>query len=68
MFYFAQVFSKQQMDFAENMSYTPWHSLPEHKPLGFTNRVRKSVYSIISKFRHSQNGVVSKELTDFNIN
>lgn len=57
----------KQMKFAEDMSYTPWHSLPEHKPLGFTNRVRKSVYSMLSKYRHAQNGTVSKEPTDFNI-
>lgn len=59
--------SAKQMKFAEDMSYTPWHALPEHKPLGFTNRVRKSVYSMLSKYRHSQNGTVSKEPTDFNI-
>lgn len=60
--------STKQMYFAENMSYTPWHSLPEHKPLGFTNRVRKSVYSMISNYRHAQNGTISKEPVDFNIN
>lgn len=60
--------SKKQMDFAENISYTPWHSLPEHKPLGFTNRVRRVVYNTISQIRHSQNGTVRKEPTDFTIN
>lgn len=64
-----QIFdTPKQNDFAENISYTPWHSLPEHKPLGFTNRVRKVVYNTISKYRHSQNGKASKEPIDFNIN
>ncbi len=59
--------SKAQMDFCENLSFTPWHSLPEHRPLGVTNRVRKSVYELISKFRHDFNGVTRKEPTSFDI-
>ena len=58
--------SPEQMSFCENMSYTPWHSLPEHKPLGSLNRVRKQVYTAISKFRHSKNNQVRKEPVDFN--
>jgi hypothetical protein len=58
----------KQMNYCENLSFTPWHSLPEHKPLGVTNRVRKSVYEMISKYRHSQNGVMPKEPVNFNIN
>lgn len=59
--------SKAQMDFCEDISYTPWHSLAEHKPLGSLNRVRKEVYTTISKFRHSKNNTIRKEPTDWNI-
>jgi hypothetical protein len=49
------IMSKEQRDFCENLSFNPWHSLPEHKPLGLVNRVRKSVYVAISKHRHDLN-------------
>jgi hypothetical protein len=47
--------SEQQREFGENLSFTPWHSLPEHRPLGGVNRARKVVYSAISIFRHEKN-------------
>ncbi len=28
----------------ENLSFTPWHSLKDHRPLGGINRLRKKVY------------------------
>lgn len=59
--------SPQQMTYCENMSFTPWHSLPEHKPLGVHNRVRKSVYDMVSAFRHEFNGVQRTEPTDFSL-
>lgn len=39
----------------DNLSFTPWHSLPDHQPLGGINRVRKAAYEGVSKFRHEQN-------------
>lgn len=53
--------SPAQMRFCENLSFTPWHALPEHKPLGAVNRVRKQVYEAISAFRHSHNQVERQE-------
>jgi hypothetical protein len=47
--------------FCENLSFNPWHSLPEHKPLGLVNRVRKKVYVEISNHRHKLNGVPRQE-------
>jgi hypothetical protein len=41
--------------FCENLSFNPWHSLPEHKPLGLVNRTRKTVYLRISELRHRLN-------------
>lgn len=54
----------EQMAFAENLSFTPWHSLPEHRPLGGINRARKVAYKAISEFRHRRNGVLREEPID----
>lgn len=52
-----QVFdTPEQHAFCENLSFTPWHSLPEHRPLGVTNRIRRVVYERISRLRHEMNG------------
>ncbi len=56
--------SVEQMDFCENLSYTPWHCLPEHQPLGQTNRARKQIYESISKLRHELNEVPRTEPTE----
>lgn len=53
--------SDEQMRFAENLSFTPWHALPEHRPLGGINRSRKVIYEAISKFRHEHNHAPRKE-------
>jgi hypothetical protein len=47
--------SKEQMVFGENLSFNSWHALPEHRPLGSFNRVRKRVYEAMSKYRHEKN-------------
>ena len=53
--------SSAQMDFCENLSYTPWHALPEHKPLGAVNRARRVVYTSVSKLRHGLNNAPRSE-------
>jgi hypothetical protein len=50
-----------RMAFCEDLSYTPWHSLPEHRPIGGINRARKVVYEAISKLRHERNGSPRRE-------
>ncbi|MCH2070597.1 catalase family protein [Acinetobacter pittii] len=45
----------EQNKFCENLSFTPWHALPEHKPLGAVNRMRKVIYENISRVRHDMN-------------
>ncbi len=63
-----QIFdTPEQNAFGENLSFVPWHCLPEHRPLGGINRLRKRVYEAISKLRHDLNNVVRKEPTDFTI-
>lgn len=52
-----QVFaSPEQLAFCENLSFTPWHTIPEHRPLGGINRLRKTIYDTISRVRHELNG------------
>lgn len=59
-----QVFdSPEQMKFAENLSFTPWHCLREHEPLGGINRTRKKVYQQTSRMRRELNGVHPQEPT-----
>ncbi|HEY2068564.1 MAG TPA: catalase family protein [Rhizomicrobium sp.] len=51
-----QVFdTPEQNTFGENLSYTPWHGLDAHRPLGGINRVRRTVYETISRLRHTLN-------------
>jgi hypothetical protein len=38
----------------ELLSYSPWHALPDHKPLGAVNRMRKGIYEAISAFRRGK--------------
>ena len=60
----AQIFDTQErMTIAENLSFTPWHSLPEHRPLGSINRARRVVYETISKYRHERNSAPRREPT-----
>ena len=49
--------------FCENLSFSPWHCLPQHKPLGAVNRVRRMVYLRISEHRHGLNRVPTAEPT-----
>jgi hypothetical protein len=58
----SQVFdTPEQNEFCENLSFTPWHALPEHKPLGVTNRLRKIIYDHISRVRHEMNTTKRQE-------
>jgi hypothetical protein len=50
----AQTFDTPEQDSAcERLSYSPWHALPEHKPLGAVNRMRRAIYERISAVRRS---------------
>lgn len=39
----------------EWMSFNPWQSLTEHRPIGGINRVRKAVYAETARFRSEEN-------------
>ena len=49
--------SEEQNVFCEDLSFAPWHALPEHEPIGQLNRARRIVYNKISDFRHKANQV-----------
>ena len=51
--------SPAQTALCENISFNPWRTLSEHRPLGTINRVRLDVYQAISQFRHARNDVPS---------
>jgi Catalase len=55
--------SESQLLECEHRSFNPWHSLPEHRPLGFVGRARRSIYTQISTFRHERNEVPRVEPT-----
>lgn len=44
-----------QNQFCEGLSFNPWHSLPEHRPLGVFNRVRKALYQEVARYRRAEN-------------
>lgn len=59
-----QVFdSPAQLAFADVLSYSPWHAMPEHRPLGNMNRARRVIYSTLSAARQQLNGVQHVEPT-----
>jgi len=49
--------SNAQRSYGENLSFTPWHSIEAHRPLGGVNRARKLVYEQVAKFRRERNDV-----------
>lgn len=55
--------SPGQLDFAQRLSFNPWHSIPEHRPLGNQSRARKRMYQTLSRLRHTMNGVPFYEPT-----
>jgi hypothetical protein len=57
--------SQAQMAYCDALSFTPWHSLPEHQPIGGVNRIRKAVYERASTLRHTTNNVPRREPTSF---
>jgi hypothetical protein len=55
--------SPAQMAFAKRLSYNPWHSIPEHRPLGNQSRARRRMYLELSTLRHNMNNVPHYEPT-----
>lgn len=55
--------SPAQLAFAHQLSYNPWHSLTEHRPLGNQNRGRKRIYQELSRLRQEMNQTPHREPT-----
>jgi hypothetical protein len=55
--------SDEQLGFADVLRYNPWHSLPEHKPLGNSNRARRQMYWELARLRQAMNQVQHIEPT-----
>lgn len=53
--------SNEQNLFCDNLSFSPWHALPEHRPIGGINRLRKAVYEAVSLYRHERNREPARE-------
>ena len=49
------------MAFGEHLSFTPWHHVPAHEPVGSINEARRVVYDRISTLRHDLNRKVRRE-------
>ena len=47
--------------FGEGLSFSPWHSLPEHRPLGSVNHARRDVYEDSSIARHTATATIRQE-------
>ena len=59
--------SAEQMAFFANLTWNPWHALPQHRPLGGINRARRHVYEDSAGLRHETTGTgpVIPALTEF---
>ena len=55
--------SDAQFDFARNLSYSPWHCIAEHRPLGNQNRARLRMYWELRRLRQTMNGTPHIEPT-----
>jgi catalase len=47
--------TEERKCFDEQQSFSPWHTLPEHQPLGGVNRARKRIYGELAEFRNGMN-------------
>lgn len=48
----------------DGMSFSPWHALAAHRPIGSVMRVRKAVYEMAARFRTAHNATPVTEPTN----
>lgn len=62
------ILPRQELDrstaLAENLQFSPWHTLEAHCPIGFINEARRPVYREMAKARHQSNGVEPLETSE----
>jgi hypothetical protein len=54
--YADEAFVRERLAIGERLTYSPWHALEAHRPLGSINRARLFVYAMVSKTRNGLNG------------
>ena len=42
----------ERRELCESLTFTPWHGVAEHRPLGGINRLRLAVYEVSTQMRH----------------
>ncbi len=55
--------SPAQLAFARELSFNPWHTIAEHRPLGNQSRARRRMYAELMRLRQSMNRVSHLEPT-----
>ncbi|KAB8315041.1 catalase [Tolypothrix campylonemoides VB511288] len=58
-----KVYSPEENDFGEDLSFSPGNGLAVHRPVGAINRLRSIVYPIVANNRHEKRGVKYQEPT-----
>ena len=53
--------TQPQNDFCEALSFSPWHALEAHRPIGGLNRIRKAVYLEDARYRRDKMNFVKAE-------
>lgn len=53
--------SELSMEWGEGLSFSPWHGVQAHRPLGGINRARRKVYEIMAARRRELGGVPKRE-------
>jgi hypothetical protein len=57
-------YSDERRRYADDvLSFSPWHAVAAHRPLGSIMRSRKHAYPASSTFRHEYNGIEEREPT-----
>ncbi|MGO9923784.1 MAG: catalase family protein, partial [Isosphaeraceae bacterium] len=54
----------ERMSCCKNLSFTPWHALADHQPLGGINRTRKDVSLVLAIFMSTEASPVSQVIAD----
>lgn len=57
--------TEERQSFCENITFNPWRSHVENRPMGAVNRVRLEVYSKQSQMRHDHNRETDPRPTKF---
>ena len=58
----------KQLQYGQDLSFSPWHSLPAHRPLGCFNRARRTIYPAMAAYRLQRNSITPPKVVPPNIN